>query len=306
MPKDASQEDIKKTFRKLARIYHPDQSKADDKAAAEEKFKEIAEAYDVLGDPEKRKKYDTLGSNWNQDFGPQGHGSSPDGGFSRGFTSQGGEYHFSGTGFSDFFEQYFGGGHSDFGGFRDGGAATRDFSMRGRDIEGEIMITLQEASKGATRQVSVSKTDSETGREAVQTYNVKIPAGIREGQRIRVARQGHAGQGSGESGDLFLKARFAADPDFRISGGDLYHDLEVAPWDAALGNKLEVPTLDGKVRLNIPEGTPSGKRFRIPGKGLPSINRTAGDLIVEIHIKAPEVANETQRKAWEALKRSYK
>lgn len=284
----------------MARTYHPDQSQANDKAAAEEKFKEIAEAYDVLGDPEKRGKYDTLGANWNQEPGAQYRPGRS--GFGDGFSSRGGEYHFSGTGFSDFFEQFFAGGGGDFG---RGGSTTREFSMRGQDIEGEIMITLQEASRGGTRQVSVSKSDPKTGKEVVQTFKVQIPAGIREGQRIRVASQGHAGHGSGESGDLFLRARFAADPDFRVKGGDLYHDLDLAPLDAVLGIKVDAPTLDGKVRLNIPAGTNSGQRFRIKGKGLPSIKHAPGDLYVEVHIKTPKAGDQAQQEAWETLKRIY-
>jgi curved DNA-binding protein len=301
--KDASQEEIKKAFRKLARKYHPDQSQDADKAASEEKFKEVAEAYDVVGDPEKRKKYDALGSDWDQ---PQGTGDRNERfGSGRRGPSQGQEYHFSGTGFSDFFEQYFGMGGGDFGTLNPGGDRATGFSMRGQDIEGEIMITIQEAAKGATRQISLSKTDPQSGREKVQKFNVQIPPGIREGQRIRVARQGHAGHGSGEAGDLFLIARFASDPDFRVKGGDLYYELELYPWDATLGAKVSVPTLDGAVRLNIPAGTTSSRQFRIKGKGLPSTKGATGDLYAEVRIKIPTKLNDTQRKAWEQLKNLY-
>ena len=303
--KDASQEEIKKAFRKLARKYHPDQSQDADKAVSEEKFKEVAEAYDVVGDPEKRKKYDTLGANWDQ---PQGagthHGAGPFG-YGGGRTAHGPEYHFSGTGFSDFFEQYFGMGGGNFETFNSGGNRTAGFSMRGQDIEGEIMITIQEAAKGATRQIALSKTDPQTGREKVQKFNVQIPPGIREGQRIRVANQGHAGHGTGESGDLFLKARFASDPDFRVKGGDLYYDLVLDPWDAALGTKVTVPTLDGSVRLTIPEGTNPNRQFRIKAKGLPSTKGTSGDLYAEIKIRIPQALNEAERKAWEQLRASH-
>lgn len=298
--KDDSQEAIKKAFRTLARKYHPDQSKEADKTANEEKFKEIAEAYEVIGDPEKRKKYDTLGANWNQaDHGGPWQNASPDG-FGRGQ-----EYHFSGTGFSDFFEQFFGAGGGDFGSYGRGAGRPSGFSMRGQDIEGEIMVSLREAAQGSTRQISLSKTDPQTGRENIQKFNVRIPPGIREGQRIRVARQGHAGQGSGESGDLFLKARLASDPDFRVKGGDLYYELEIAPWDAAMGTKATVPTLDGQVRLTIPKGTASNRRLRVAGKGLPSTKGTQGDLFVEIRIKTPEITKDSQRHAWEALKKTY-
>jgi curved DNA-binding protein len=303
--KEASQEEIKKAFRKLARQYHPDQAEAADKVASEEKFKEVAEAYEVLGDPCKRKKYDTLGSGWDQPQGPQNSGDPHAQGFGRGAPFEGGEYHFSGTGFSDFFEQYFGAEGGDFTSFRKGSHGRSDFSMKGQDIEGEIMITIQEAAKGATRQIALSKIDPQTGQEKVQKFNVKIPAGIREGQRIRVASLGHAGHGSGESGDLFLNARFASDPDFRIKGSHLYYDLELTPWDAALGTKVNVPTLDGEVRLNIPEGTVANRRFRIPGKGLPSTKGTTGDLYVEIKINTPGVISESQRKAWESLRTAY-
>ena len=302
---DASQEDIKKAFRNLARKYHPDQSHETDKPANEEKFKEIAEAYEVIGDPDKRKKYDTLGANWDQAQGAGFRDPSNAQGFGRGFSAQGGEYHFSGTGFSDFFEQFFGMGGGDFDSVRQGQSRGSGFSMRGQDIEGEIMVTLQEAAHGSTRQVAVSKVDPQTGRETVHKYNVQIPKGIREGQRIRVASQGHAGHGTGESGDLFLKARFASDPDFRVKGGNLYYDLELAPWQAALGTKVNVPTIDGRVRLNIPEGTAANRRFRIQGKGLPSTKSAMGDLIVELQIKTPDITTDAQRKAWEALKKTY-
>lgn len=303
--KDASQEDIKKAFRKLARKYHPDHAAENVKGKSEEKFKEIAEAYEVLGDPEKRKKYDNLGANWDQAQGSGNWQEFRPGGFPGGFSNQGSEYHFSGTGFSDFFEQFFGMGGGGFDHFRRGSGHAREYSMRGQDIEGEIMISLREAARGSTRQVSLSKVDPKTGKETIQKFNVRIPPGIRDGQRIRVASQGHPGQGRGEAGDLFLRARIASDPDFRIKGGDLYYDLELMPWEAALGTKVRVPTLEGAVMLTVPEGTNSKRKFRITSKGMPSTRGGAGDIIVEVQVKTPDVKTAGQREAWEKLKKTY-
>ncbi len=297
--KSATQEEIKKEFRNLARTFHPDKVQGSGKAAAEEKFKEIAEAYEVLGDPEKRKEYDALGQRWEQMKNSRSSGFSE----SANRQSPNFNYHFDGTGFSDFFEQFFGGGQHGFGSRHS--TSDTHFSMRGQDIEAEIMITLEEALHGSNRQVSLAKVDPATGTEKVHTYKVRIPQGIQEGQRLRVSRQGYAGYGSGEPGDLYLRARFAKHPDFRVKGSDLYSEIELFPWDAVLGTSATIPTLDGNVRLKVPPNTTSGKTFRIRDKGLPLAKGSRGHLYVETRIKLPHYATPSQCEAWQKLKETY-
>jgi len=300
VPKTASEDEIRSAFRKLARKYHPDVAK--DKKAAEEKFKEINEAYEVLGDPEKRKKYDQLGADWNRPGGfqppPEWQGQQPPGG---GFYQWGGdggggvEFEFGGTGFSDFFEAFFGGGRgrSAFGGFG-GRAATAE---RGADVEADIMVTLEEALHGSTRTVSLRR----AGSDKVEQYQVKIPRGVREGQRIRLRGQGEAGAGGGKSGDLFLRVRLARHPDFSVEGSDLIHEVRIQPSQAVLGGELLVPTLEGKVRLKIPSGTQGGQRFRLRERGLPGVSGKRGDLYVVVQINIPKKLTERERELWGEL-----
>src|SRR6266705_2819957 len=295
--KTASEDEIKSAFRKLARKYHPDVAK--DKKEAEEKFKQINEAYEVLSEPEKRRKYDQLGENWNQPGGfqprPQWGGGQP-GGFRWGSGENGGvEFEFGGTGFSDFFEAFFGGGRgrSAFGGFG-GRSATAE---RGADVEADIMVTLEEALHGSTRTVSLRR----AGSDKVEKYQVKIPRGVREGQRIRLRGQGEAGAGGGKSGDLFLRVRLAKHPDFSVEGSDLIHEVKIAPWQAALGTQLKVPTLEGNVRLKIPPGTQGGQRFRLRERGLPGISGKRGDLYVVAQIDIPKKLSEREREIWSQL-----
>src|SRR5438046_3455340 len=278
--KTASEDEIRSAFRKLARKYHPDVAK--DKKTAEEKFKQINEAYEVLSDPEKRRKYDQLGENWNQPGGfqppPQWGGGQP-GGFRWGSGENGGvEFEFGGTGFSDFFEQFFGGGRgrSAFGGFGGRGATAE----RGADVEADIMVTLEEALHGSTRTVSLRR----AGSEKVEQYQLKIPRGVREGERIRLRGQGEAGVRGGKSGDLFLRVRLARHPDFTVEGSDLIHEVKIEPWRAVLGSELVVPTLEGNVRLKIPPGTQGGQRFRLRERGLPGVSGKRGDLYVVVQI----------------------
>ncbi|PYI88137.1 MAG: J domain-containing protein [Verrucomicrobia bacterium] len=297
--KTASDEEIRSAFRKLARKYHPDVAK--DKKTAEEKFKEINEAYEVLSDPEKRKKYDQLGANWNQPGGfqppPDWGGGAQPGGYYQWSGGDGGgiDFEFGGTGFSDFFEAFFGGGRgrSAFGGF---GQRQRT-AERGSDVEADIMVTLEEALHGATRQVSLRR----AGSKKVETYQVKIPRGVREGQRIRLAGQGEAGERGGQSGDLFLRVRLARHPDFTVEGADLIHDVRIAPWQAILGDQLMVPTLEGKARLKIPQGTQGGQRFRLRERGLPGVSGSRGDLYVVVQITIPKKLSEREREIWEQL-----
>jgi curved DNA-binding protein len=301
VPKTATEDEIRTAFRKLARKHHPDVAK--DKKAAEEKFKEINEAYEVLSDAEKRKKYDQLGAGWNQPGGfqppPGWEAQQRGGGFQQwqwgGGENGGVEFEFGGTGFSDFFEAFFGGGRgrSAFGGFG-GRQATAE---RGADVEADIMVTLEEALHGSTRTVSLRR----AGSNKVENYQVKIPRGVHEGQRIRLAGQGEAGVGGGKSGDLFLRVRLAKHPDFSVEGSDLVHDVKIEPWQAVLGSELLVPTLEGNVRLKIPPGTQGGQRFRLRGRGLPSTSGTRGNLYVDVQINVPKKLTEREREVWREL-----
>jgi curved DNA-binding protein len=299
--KTASEDEIRSAFRKLARKYHPDVAK--DKKTAEEKFKQINEAYEVLSDPEKRRKYDQLGEYWNQPGGfqppPQWGGGQP-GDFRWGGGQDGGvEFEFGGTGFSDFFEAFFGGGRgrSAFGGFGQRGA----MAERGHDVEADIMVTLEEALHGSTRQVSLRR----AGSKKTETYQVKIPRGVREGQRIRLAGQGEAGERGGKSGDLFLRVRLARHPDFSVEGSDLVHEVKIAPWQAVLGDQLIVPTLEGSARLKLPPGTQGGQRFRLRERGLPGVSGQRGDLYVVVQIALPKKLSEREREIWEQLARLH-
>jgi curved DNA-binding protein len=306
VPRDATEDQVRKAFRKLAREFHPDVAK--DKARAEEKFKEINEAYEVLGDPEKRKKYDTLGANWNR---PEGGGPPP--GFNRGRgpgrrngSADEREFHFGGTGFSDFFEQFFGGRGFEFVDENEAGQRARDFAQRGQDVEGAIMVTLQEALHGSVRSVSLQKANPQTGETATQTFRVKIPAGIQEGKVIRIAGKGQEGMGGGPAGDLYLRVRFARHPDFRVSGADLHCELELAPWEAVLGTTVSVPTLEGSISLRVPPGSTRGQKLRVRGKGLPSGENARGDLYASIELQIPGEISDAEKEAWETLARVSK
>ena len=300
--KTANEDEIRSAFRKLARKYHPDVAK--DKKTAEEKFKQINEAYEVLSDPEKRRKYDQLGENWNQPGGfqppPQWGAGQPGGGFHRGSGENGGvEFEFGGTGFSDFFEAFFGGGRgrSAFGGF----GQRETMAERGSDVEADIMVTLEEALHGSTRQVSLRR----AGSTKTETYQVRIPRGVREGQRIRLAGQGEASDRGGKSGDLFLRVRLARHPDFSVEGSDLVHEVKIAPWQAVLGDQLIVPTLEGNARLKLPSGTQGGQRFRLRERGLPGVSGQRGDLYVVVQIALPKKLTEREREIWEQLARLH-
>jgi curved DNA-binding protein len=298
----ASADEIKKSFRKLARQHHPDVAK--DKKAGEAKFKEINEAYEVLGDPEKRRKYDELGEHWNQQGGPP-----PGYEYARPGAEGAQEFHFEGTGFSDFFEQFFGGGGGGFGGFSGGGmrgggrraAGPRD----GQDIEGAISVTLEEAMQGSIREVALQSVDPQTGQARTERFKVRIPKGALEGQVIRVPGKGGAGTGGGEAGHLFLRVRLAAHPDFRAQGADLYHDLPLAPWEAVLGTTVRVRGLDGELDVKIPPGIANGQKLRLRGRGLPLPKSTErGDLYVVAEIEVPKQVDAAERALWEQLAKS--
>ncbi|MFT4176850.1 MAG: J domain-containing protein [Luteolibacter sp.] len=293
--RDATAEEIKKAFRKLARIHHPDVAK--DKTAAEEKFKTINEAYEVLGDPEKRRKYDQLGANWQN--GPVPGAAYSDGGP----TGAGPEFNFGGTGFSDFFEQYFSGasryGFSE-GEFTRAGAYP---NRRGSDIEGDILVSLEEAMHGALRSISLQSTDPRTGKTETRSFQVRIPAGVTDGKRIRVSGEGEPGSGDAPAGDLYLRVRHAAHPDFHTEGHDVYHELNLAPWEAVLGAEIPVPTLDGLVKLKIPAGSETGQHLRVKGRGLPK-GKTGerGDFYATLTIQSPTRLSPEERELWEKLR----
>jgi curved DNA-binding protein len=295
----ASADEIKKAFRKLARIHHPDVAK--DKAKGEIKFKEINEAYEVLSDPEKRQKYDQLGQNWDKPEFQQ----APQGAYRRGGRYEEGPspFEFSGTGFSDFFEAFFSGTRDQAGSFRRTSpfADEGTMAMRGHDAEADILVTLEEALKGSKRQVTVRRAGAD-GKERTDTYNVKIPAGVREGKRIRLSGQGGPGSGGGPAGDLYLRVVLAKHPDFTVDGADLYHEVPLAPWEAVLGKKVSVPTLDGSANLTIKPGTQAGAKMRLRGLGLPKEDSAhRGDLYATITIEVPESVSETERALWEQL-----
>lgn len=295
--KTSTQDEIKSAFRKLARKFHPDT--AEDKKTAEEKFKEINEAYEVLGDPEKRAKYDELGANWQQGgYAPPPQGQTWQQAYGHGGEAGGAEFHFGGTGFSDFFEQIFGGRRGGFSrGFSGGGYDYEEGPSRGQDVEADLLVSLEEAFHGSTRQISFRRGDS--GK--IQTYTVKIPRGVREGQRIRLAGQGSEGQGGGEAGDLYLRIRFQKHPDYEVQGEDLVYDLEVPAYDAVLGADVELPTLEGRARLHIPAGTQNGQRFRLSGKGLPGKGGSRGDFYAVVSITVPKNPSGAEKALWEQL-----
>ncbi len=292
--RDASADDIKKAFRKLARTHHPDVAK--DKKAAEEKFKEINEAYEVLGDPDKRRRFDQLGADWQNQGGFHRAGPGRSGGR---------EFNFGGTGFSDFFEQFFSGagraGFPDEMEFGRRGASPR--SHKGADIEGDILVTLVEAMQGAVRPVSLKMENPRTGKTETRTFQVRIPPGVTNGKRIRVPGQGSPGAGGGEPGDLFLRVRHAAHPDFTTEGADVFHDLNIAPWEAVLGADIPVPTLDGAVKLRIPPGSENGQQLRVRGRGLPKGNTgDRGDFYAVLTVQLPKKLSSEEQALWEKLR----
>jgi curved DNA-binding protein len=310
VPRDASDEDIKKAFRKLARKYHPDV--ATDKKAAEAKFKELNEANEVLSDPEKRKKYDQLGARWQEGGGFEPPPEWRTGGAAGGPGGYAREFHFGGTGFSDFFEQFFSGGSrygfpQDGGEFGQAGPAPAGRARRGSDIEGDILVTLEEAMHGAMRPISLQMVNPLTGTVQTHSFQVRIPPGALDGRRIRVPEQGEPGAGGAPAGDLYLRVRHAAHPDFHAREADLYHELEVAPWEPVLGVEVIVPTLEGSIRLRIPPGTDNGQQLRVRGRGLPKgKSGERGDFYVAITVRMPPQLTADESALWEKLRSTSK
>lgn len=293
--RDASQDDIKKAYRKLARKYHPDVSKEPD---AESRFKEVAEAYEALGDPEKRAAYDRLGSGWRtgQDFQPPPgwQGRSAGQAHAREFTAG------DAAQFSEFFESLFGTGPRGFGAFDD---FEHDTPNMGRDHHARIAIDLEDAFHGATRQLSLREPVVDaSGRVTMQerVLSVRIPAGVRSGQHIRLAGQGDPGRG-GQRGDLYLEVVLNPHPLYRVDGKDLYLTLPVTPWEAALGGEVEVPTPAGAVSMTVPANSANGRRLRLKGRGLPG--NPAGDLYAELQVVWPPAHSEKAREIYRTMAR---
>ncbi|SDB18156.1 curved DNA-binding protein [Desulfonatronum thiosulfatophilum] len=302
--KTASQDELSKAFKKMARKYHPDLNP--DNAEAEKKFKEINEAYEVLKDPEKRKLYDSLGPNWQhgQNFQP------PPGFDQRGFRSRsagGPQFEAGGFGgFSDFFETMFGGqfrGQQGYEGdpFGSGGFGPRQ--TKGRDVEVGMELPLEDAYSGGTKTISFQEQvvgPDGMPRMETKSLQVNIPAGIKNGSRIRLAGQGSPGLRGGPSGDLYLKIHIAPHPLFKLEGNSIVYDLMLAPWEAALGSKVRIPTLSGAVDMNIPAGSGSGKKLRLRGKGLGK-GADQGDQLIRVMITVPPTPSDQERALWEQL-----
>ncbi|MEJ2654023.1 MAG: DnaJ C-terminal domain-containing protein [Acidihalobacter sp.] len=287
VPRDAEPDAIKKAYRRLARKYHPDVSKEPD---AEERFKEVNEAYEVLSDSEKRSAYDRLGANWKagQDFRPPpGWEQAADFGAGHGF----GGAQFNASGFSDFFDALFGGGFRQ-AGAGGGHAGAAGFRARGQDQEAELSLDLEAAFHGGRQSLRMGN-----GR----TLSVNIPAGVGDGQRIRLSGQGAAGMGGGPAGDLYLSVHIRPHSLYRVDGRDIYLDLPLTPWEAALGATVTVPTLAGKVELKIPAGSRSGRKMRLKGRGMPG--KTPGDLYVVLKIETPPAETEEHREFYERMRR---
>ncbi len=283
--RDASAADIKRAYKRLARKFHPDVSKEPD---AEERFKQVGEAYDVLRDTDKRATYDNLGSGWHagDEFSPP-PGWNVEANFGGGIAGEKFD-------FSDFLDSMFGGRapHGD-----PFGAHFHDARARGGDERAKIVVTLEEAFHGGERSLSVK-----SGRGATRKLKVKIPAGIQEGQQIRLAGQGRTGPG-GRSGDLFLSVELAPHPIFRMQGRDVHMNLPITPWEAALGATVKVPTLGSKVDLKIPAGSQTGRKLRLKGKGLSGSK--AGDQYVTLQIVTPAADDEAAKRFYRSMAEKF-
>lgn len=317
--KNAAVKELKQAYRKLARKHHPDVNPGD--KTAESKFKEINEAYEVLGDPEKRRKYDELGANWRmyEQAQQQGHpvgGANPFGGGGAWTINMGGggggyrtmnedemhEIFGNEDPFSDFFKTFFGGNAPPGGGQREAGRPrTRGpRAQKGRDIEHEVELTLEEAFHGATRRISIKQ-----GGHA-RSVDVRIPAGVKDGARVRAAGEGETGANGGSAGDLYLRVKLRPHAVFERDGGDLRTKVAVPVTTAVLGGEANVPTMTGSVRLKIPETTQNGQVFRLKGHGMPAVGKPEqrGDLYALAEIQLPRNVTKDQRMHWQALQES--
>jgi curved DNA-binding protein len=295
--RDATQDEIKRAYRKLARKYHPDVSK---ESGAEDRFKEVGEAYEVLKDPEKRAAYDELGADWKagQDFRPP-----PD--WNQGFEFHGGGFTGADAGqFSDFFESLFGRGGL-------GGGYTwqprRELHARGEDTYARVIIDLEDAYRGTTRTLTLKHTElGLDGRPQLKErmLNVRIPRGVRQGQHIRLAKQGGLGMGKGEAGDLYLEVEFRPHRFYHVEDKDVFLDLPVAPWEAALGATVQAPTPSGSVELKVPANSSGGRKLRLKGRGIPA--RLPGDLYVVLQIALPKADTKAAKEAYAEFEKALK
>lgn len=308
--RSASPEDIKKAYRKLSRKFHPDINKA---KGAEDKFKQIGEAYEVLKDPEKRRKYDSIGKGFSpgDDFRPPAGWQNVD--FNFGGAGPRGASGVPG-GFSDFFETFF--GQAGMGGAAGGGGARRgrspfsgpgfddDLPRRGDVQEADLTISLEDAYRGVTKPITLHQTTvgPDGGRRVEErAFQVKIPAGTTEGTKIRLAGQGGKGARGGKDGDLLLKVHLAPHPRFEVDGHDLKSTLPLAPWEAVLGTKVVFSTIDGDVQLKIPPGSQTGSKLRLKDKGLPQKGGERGSLTIELKVVIPTTVNDAERELFEKL-----
>lgn len=306
VPRTATQDDIKKAYRKLSKKFHPDINKT---KGAEDKFKQVGEAYEVLKDPERRRKYDDLGSGFagGQDFRPPTGWQNVD-------------FNFGGTrpgdvpgGFSDFFETFFSQGGAGGRGRRrrspatDGGSPFGEPEPRaGHQHEVDLTISLEDAYHGATKTITLEQAQhgADGGRRAEQrSFQVKIPPGTTEGKKIRLAGQGGKGRGGGAAGDLLLRVHIDDHPRFRVDGHDLSAVLPLAPWEAMFGAKVPFNTLDGEVQLKIPPGSQAGSKLRLKEKGLPKQSGERGALVVELRVMVPTAPSDAERALWEELQK---
>jgi curved DNA-binding protein len=290
VPREASADDIKHAYRRLARKFHPDLNKEPE---SEARFKELGEAYEVLKDPEKRAAYDDVGKRWHPGA------EQPPAGWDSGYEFRGGEDAFAGAGgfgeHSDFFEALFG---------QRGARAQRRAPPRAQDHHAKVLIDLVDAYRGAQRGIRLQVPTLDAQGHVVlseRTLDVAIPAGVREGQHLRLAGQGAPGFDGAPAGDLYLEIHFRPHPLYRVDGRDVYLDLPVAPWEAALGAHVDVPLPAGSVQMSIPAGSGQGRKLRLKGQGIPG--KTPGDLYVVLQIVVPPPASDIQRQSWRELAR---
>ncbi len=312
IPRTASADDIKKAYRRLARQYHPDLHSGAKKAEMEKKFKELNEAHEVLSDPDTRKKYDQYGAQWEQ---AEAFEKARQQAGARGFGGQDAGAGFGGEGFSDLFENLFGG--------RGRAGAGRGFAVTGEDLETEVELTLREVLTGVTKRVNLREpmacptcqgTGALRGRPCPtcfgsgstaesKTIEVKIPAGVQEGTRVRVAGKGQPGSNGGKRGDLYLHVVIPPDSTFRRQGSDLHVLLPVYPWEAALGAEVMAPTLTEPVKVKVPVGSKAEAKLRLKGKGLPSASGGHGDLFLTLQIVMPTSITEEEQLLFERFAR---
>lgn len=329
IPRDAGEEEIRRAFRRLARLYHPD--KAGNDRAAEERFKEINEAYEVLGDSARRRRYDEFNHTWYNS--PSAEEAWRE--FGRAEPALGGDGR--GNRFSDFFEQLFGENHHQSRGGADRSPDLRarpnirtreevqeQTSGRGDDLESDIFVALEEVASGGVRPINMRRLERCSTCFGVgqynahkcetcggngtflrsETYKVKVPKGIQEGAFLRIQGHGEKGLGTGKPGDLYLKVHYAKHSNFRVENGTLHHDLEISPWEAVLGGVVVIPTPEGSATIKIPAGSQSGHKIRMRGRGLPAEDGSIGDLIINLKVQVPPAASGRERQLWEELART--